>query len=140
MSAGTVYKAVPVPQTNVTLGGAVTQQNLEMKRVQFVLNSVAGLRIAARTVTADGNIAGTDGAVYADTSSNTVTMTLPFASEFVGQVVVLKRSAGANTYTVAVRTGDAIIDTSAASQTSITVTATAKVLHAADATTWQQIL
>lgn len=140
MSAGLNYRAVPVPQTNVQLGGVVTQQNLEMKRVQNALNSVAGLRMAARTVTSDGSISGNDGGVYADTTAAAVTMTLPFASEFVGQVLILKRIAGANTYTVQVRTGDSITTTTPTSVTSVTVTGAAKVLHAADATTWQQIL
>ena len=140
MSAGFRYRAVPVPQTNVKLEGVVTQQNLEMKRVQNVLNSVAGITAAARTVTANGDIASTDFGVYADTTAGTVTMTLPYASEFQGLVLVLKRVAGANTYTVQVRGSDTITTTAPASVSSVTPTGTPIWLHAADGTTWQQIL
>lgn len=129
------YQAKPVT-TGKTDDPMVASQNVavgttvQLKSIQQRLRQGGGVFNARRVVTASDLISSTDQVIYADTTSGNITMRLPKASEYPFMQVYVKRSAGANTLTVAARTGDTV-DGGA----SVTVT-NAVLFQPKDKTTW----
>ena len=82
--------------------------NTEFNRVGTSVNGAGGIATAIRTVTASTNLTSVDGTVYGNTTGGAVTLTLPTASQYPGLVLCVKRSAGANTLTVAPSGSDTI--------------------------------
>lgn len=135
------YTATKLPIADIEIGALAQSVSLEFQRVQNAINLNGGQNVTSRTVTANDTVSSTDGMVYGDTTSNTVTLTLPFASEYSGMIVGFKQSAGGNTYTVQVNphSSDAIITATPSSVASLVVTGTAIRLHSDGIATWQQI-
>ena len=80
-----------------TVAVATTNQ---LSRVSQATRSAAGQIGGARIITADANISSTDTFVGADTTGNTVTLTLTKLSEYKRQIYKVQRYAGANTFTI----------------------------------------
>lgn len=93
----------------------------EFKRVQTAMNGGAGEKAGIREVTSSTFISSTDGTVLGNTTGGAITLTLPSADQYPGMRVCVKRSAGANTLTVARAAGDTI-DGAAANATVTTAT------------------
>ena len=62
-----------------------------------------------RRLSSDANLSSTDGTVLVDSTAGAVTCTLPFAREYPGMRISVRRDAGANTVTVAARSGDTVL-------------------------------
>lgn len=107
--------------------------NLEGRRLERSINQAGGTVAARRTVSADTFISSTDSYVFGDTSGGVVTLTLPKASQYPNTLLCVKRVAGANTLTLAARSGETI-DGSA----SVTVT-TARYFIPASTTLWTEV-
>lgn len=104
--------------------------NLEGRRLERSMNQGGGTVAARRTVSADTNISSTDTFVFGDTTAGAVTLTLPKAAKYPFSNFCIKRVAGANTLTLAARSGETI-DGSA----SVSITAAQWVVPA-NLTTW----
>ncbi len=136
------YTSNKIPIVNIAPGQIAQVVNLEFQRVQNVINTAGGHKVAARTITADDTVASTDGTVYGDTTASNVVATLPYANQYSGMLVGFKQVAGSNTYTVQVNPnagGDQIIDATPSVQTSVVVTGVAIQLHSDGIATWNQV-
>jgi hypothetical protein len=107
-------------QVIAILDAILDNVNLEFGRVGTAVNGAGGQSTAQRTVTASSDLTSVDGTVFGDTTAGAVTLTLPPADEYPGLVLVVKRSAGANTLTVAPSAGDTINGGGSVSVTSAT--------------------
>jgi hypothetical protein len=84
------------------------QLNVELRRVSNSINGAGGERASVRALTADAVLSSVDGTVFVDTTGGPVTLTLPFAREYVGMRVCVKRVAGTDNVTLAARSGDTV--------------------------------
>lgn len=99
------------------------QLNVELRRVSTSINGAGGVKVAIRRLTSDAAISSTDGEVLVDTTAGAVTATLPFAREYPGMRVTVRRDAGGNNAVVAARSGDTVLGGATANANSgITVT------------------
>lgn len=84
------------------------QLNVELRRVSTSINGAGGDKVAVRRLTSDASLSSTDGTVLVDTTAGAVTATLPFAREYPGMRITVRKDAGANTLTLAARAGDTV--------------------------------
>ena len=91
------------------------QLNVELRRVSTSLNGAGGDKASVRRLSADANLSSTDGTVLVDTTAGAVTVTLPFAREYPGMRIYVRRDAGTNNATLAARSGDTVLGGSTAS-------------------------
>jgi len=127
-------RPVPLPSDGVDSTAVAISSTVANKRTAAALNQGAGLIGGVRTLTEDDFISSTDGIVQADCTAGNITLTLPEVGEYARNWWFLRRSAGANTFTVAARGSDQI-DGGA----SITVTKMVLVFAVTNAD-WQSVI
>ncbi len=99
----------PVPIAAVDDAGSVAvSATVANKRTASVINYGAGTNGGIRTVTGSTFVSSTDTQIEGDTTSAGLTLTMPYVHEYTRNQWRIRRSAGANTLTVAARGSDVI--------------------------------
>ncbi len=98
----------PIPTQAVDAPDVATATNLQLRRMGQATKAGAGFAGSVRTLTGATYISSNDFIVRGDTTSAGFTLTLPSISEYSRMIVLVIRSAGANTLTLASRGSDTI--------------------------------
>lgn len=102
------YRPPQIPTSGVDVGGVAAASTVVSRRMNTSLRQAGGQSGSGRTVTADTFISTTDTFVWADTTANTVSLTLPAVKEYTRMWVIVERTAGANALTILPRGTDTI--------------------------------
>ncbi len=85
--------------------------NSAFQSVGFSINSAGGEGRRQQNISADYQVASTDGSIFADCTAAGRTATLPEVTKYPTMTVMVQRDTGANTFTVAASTTDVVANT-----------------------------
>ena len=103
-----IVRPIAIPTQDVEAPDVATATNLQLRTFGQATKAGAGFAGSVRTLTAATYISSTDFIVRGDTTAAGFTLTLPRISEYSRMIVLVIRSAGANTLTLASRGSDTI--------------------------------
>jgi hypothetical protein len=116
-----ISRPAPIPSQGVEAGDVATSVSRQLRVMGQATAAGAGLTGAVRTVAAAASIASTDFIVLGDTTSAGFTLTLPKVGEYSRNFWLVLRSAGANTLTLASRSGETINGAASIAVTSMVI-------------------